>query len=246
MPFDAPDQLDLSRTIQETWIERVHYYETVESTNTTALEWARENEPGGVELFIAERQSGGRGRGSNVWWSAPGALTFSLLTVPFDLPPEQLPRVSLTVGLAICKTVERFAERFGVALKWPNDVYLAERKVAGILIELAASMPKRLVIGIGLNVNNLARDAPCELRSTAISLRDTLPEAGLFDRTEVLIECLRQVEGQLERLLSGDQSLPGDWQDYSLLNGQQVRVVTPGHEIAGLCESIADDGALIV
>ncbi len=246
MAPDETEPLDLARTMQETWIDRVHFFKEIESTNTTALRQVRENDPAGVELFVADRQTGGRGRGSNAWWSGPGSLTFSLLTAPLDLPTDQLPRVSLTVGLALCLAVERFAEPAGVALKWPNDVYLAERKVGGILIELASGLAHRPVIGVGLNVNNLLTGAPKELRSTAICLRETCTGSPLLDRTEVLIECLTQIERQLARLQSGDRSLPDDWRTYSLLTGQQVRVQRPGHSTSGLCESIADDGSLLV
>ena len=262
---NQPEPIDLSRVMQETFVEKIHFFETLDSTNTTALARAEELATtetlnvgtNGVELFLAEQQTAGRGRGTNVWWSDEGALTFSLLTRPIDLPAEQLPRVSLAVGLAVCLVAERFAEQAGVAIKWPNDIFLAERKVAGILIELAKSEPKRLVIGVGLNVNNRmnplnnrmnprAEETPPEIRTTAISLRDALPDGELLDRTEVLIEAISQVEKQLSRLIAGDRSLSVEWSNYSFLTGREVRVVTPNSEITGLCESIADDGALRV
>lgn len=238
--------IDLARVAQETWLDRIHFFDQIDSTNNAALAHAAQDNQSHTELFLAERQTGGRGRGSNQWWSSPGALTWSVLTKPIETPVSHLPQVSLTMGLAICQVVEQFVAG-DVTLKWPNDVYLNGRKAAGILIELPAANPKRLVIGVGLNVNNPIREAPAELQTTAISLVDAGGHhRDFFDRTAVLIECMQQVERHLSRFADADPSLPDAWRQRSLLTGRQICLAKPRHEVRGVCEGVADDGALVV
>jgi BirA family biotin operon repressor/biotin-[acetyl-CoA-carboxylase] ligase len=240
------DQLDLARVTQDTWIERVHFYNETDSTNTRALEHAANATEGLTELFVAERQTAGRGRGNNRWWSDQGSLTWSVLTRAISAPPAHLPQVSLTIGLAICEAVEQFA-RGDVALKWPNDVYLDGKKLAGILIELAGSDRRRLVIGVGLNVNNSVHNAPLEVRDRATSLIDNQPAPGtMIDRTAVLIACLSEIERHLSRFENEDAQLRDDWRSRSLLTGRAVTLATPKQEIRGVCEGLADDGALLL
>lgn len=246
MPDPDCDPLDLALVTQETGIERVHYFDQTDSTNTQALAHAAGSSEPLNELFVAQQQTGGRGRGQNRWWSDGGSLTWSVLTRPLTVPPAHLPQVSLTMGLAICEAVEQFVEG-DVSLKWPNDVFLNHRKAAGILIELPASTPPRLVVGVGLNVNNSTRNAPAELRESAIAMCDALPTSGLqLDRTAVLVACLSQMEEQLARFENGDPSLASDWRSRSLLTGRQIRVETPRQMIEGRCEGLADDGALCI
>lgn len=245
MSRDDSEKFDLARISQETWIERVHFYDQIDSTNNAALAHAATADSSVPELFLAEQQTGGRGRGNNRWWSDRGALTWSVLTGTLDVPPQTLPKVSLTMGLAIAEAVEQFAPG-DVTLKWPNDVFLDGRKVAGILIELAARPERRLVIGVGLNVNNRVRNAPAEIRHSATSLADASQSSSLIDRTAVLLACLAQVERHLQRFLAADPKLPDEWRARSLLTGRQVELATPRATIQGLCHGIADDGGLVI
>lgn len=150
------------------------------------------------------------------------------------------------MGLAICEAVEQHA-RADITLKWPNDVYLNGRKVAGILIELAGGPQARLAIGVGLNVNNSVRTAPVELQSSAASMIDTLSDpVAPFDRTIILVECLQRIEKNLHRFVADDPNLPRLWRERSLLTGRHVQIDSPRTSISGICEGIADDGALLI
>ena len=242
--MDEP--LDLARVTQDAWIERVHFYNETDSTNTRGLEHAATASEVLTELFVAERQTAGRGRGNNRWWSDNGSLTWSVLTRTNSAPPASLPQASLTIGLAICVAVEQFT-RGDVSLKWPNDVYLDGKKLAGILIELAGSDRRRLVIGVGLNVNNSVQNAPPEVRARATSLVDNQPVPGtMLDRTAVLVACLREIESHLSRFENEDPLLREEWRSKSLLTGRTVTLATPKREITGVCEGLADDGALLL
>ncbi|MEM6330126.1 MAG: biotin--[acetyl-CoA-carboxylase] ligase [Planctomycetota bacterium] len=263
--MDAATEFDLPRCRQLAPVDRVTFLPTVDSTNTAAIARAAcdaaAGGPLGSELFLAGRQTAGRGRGGNAWWSAPGALAFSLLSAPVELSPQRLPLISLAVGAGLCVAVERLlpggqsprdaagsAPRPAPRLKWPNDVYLAGKKVAGVLIEAPPQRPTRLVIGVGMNVNNRVADAPPDVRRRAVSLREAAAGSGPLDLTAALIACACAIDDAVRRLQAGDARLAGEWQERSLLTGMRVRVERPGAEgpVEGVAESIAPDGALLV
>ncbi len=131
---------------------RVVYEEEVDSTNTRLKTLAEAGAPEGT-LCIAERQTRGRGRRGRSWFSLPGkSLAFSLLLRP-GLPLEVCPSLALLAGIALSKALEDLG--FSPGLKWPNDVLLGERKVAGILLETATDLDEVpwMVLGVGVNVN---------------------------------------------------------------------------------------------
>jgi len=240
----ASTTLDLHRVLEQTWIDQIHFLEEVDSTNEVALQQARSTDTNLSELFITENQRRGRGRGDNRWWSAAGALTFSVLLPELPLNQERIPQVSLTVGVALCRALGPYVPEAELKIKWPNDVFLQQRKVSGVLIELPARRPPRLVIGVGVNVNNTIAQAPAAVRRSGTSLIDATGRQ--VDRTAVLIDCLTQMARTMQMLLTDDPELPGEWRHYSLLTGQWLRLDVPHGEITGTCQSIADDGSLVV
>lgn len=242
---------DAERIAEETFVKRVEVHDELPSTNDRAIELALGDAPFPA-LVIAERQSAGRGRGNNRWWSRAGALTFSLVLDADEmrLPPALWPRLSLTAGLSVCQALEDLLRDHEVApgdhlgLKWPNDVHLQGRKVCGILVEVPPRPGRRLVVGIGVNVNNELSQAPPELRASAVSLGEW---AGLrFQQLDVLLKILTQFERDLNDLRSGDESLSRRWQTRCVLRGHTVTLNTGGHEPVGTCEGIDDSGALIL
>ena len=209
-------------------------------------------------LIYAESQTAGRGRGANLWWSRAGSLTFSVIVDAwkFCLAPEEMIKLPLLTGMAVLRTgqsvVNDSAEcENDFALKWPNDVYLSGRKLAGILIEVPSvnraseheSSARHVVIGVGLNVNNSWVDAPEDLRSKGISLFDHVDL--IFDRLKILNIFL----GHLETLicsLSKGESILDDWSEHCLLTGKHVTLLVGKEEISGLCQGLAPNGALLL
>lgn len=239
-------EFDRGRIVRETFVERVHFFETIESTNDAALEHCRKHAFSEPMLFLAAQQTAGRGRGTNRWWSMAGALTFSVVIRPTDwgLSQESWPKASLTTGLAICRALDPLLPDGAASLKWPNDIHLDGRKVSGVLVEVPSPMAGTLVIGIGLNVNNSFDEAPDELRDIATSLIDVSgEETGL---TDVLIQLLVELEHQWSRLAAGDAALVRDWQRRCALKGKSVEVGTGGRPIRGVCHGIDGEGALLV
>lgn len=247
MSDQASQSIDLSRISAETPVERVHWFDKVNSTNDAATGHTgpASTEP---ELFITDRQLAGRGRSGADWWGGPGSLTFSLLTHKPNLPVEKSPLVSLAVGLAICRAVEHYLPASPVRVKWPNDVFVDGLKVCGILIEAPGEAPEQLVIGVGLNVNNQVAEAPSELQKTATSLLDALSRSAdqPLDRTEVLITCLNQILLTIEQLTDAPHSILQQLRSRCLVSGRRVRVETQGRAIAGICGGIGADGSLRV
>src|SRR5690606_22571216 len=241
---------DFDRIVAETWVERVEYRNQVDSTSTWAMNDARGGAVGPC-LYLTDRQTAGRGRGGAAWWSGEGGLTFALLTGELPIAGAQIPRLSLGVGVALCESLEPIAGQ-PVQLKWPNDIMVRGRKLAGLLIEVPGGGRPRLVIGIGSNVANRLEEAPEELRSKAISLAELAdrpnPEGqGAADRLSVLIRVVKAVGEVLDQLGESGSDLADRWRQYSFLDGRQVEIELPGgHRIEGLAQSIDDEGALLV
>jgi BirA family transcriptional regulator, biotin operon repressor / biotin---[acetyl-CoA-carboxylase] ligase len=238
---------DIDRIVAETFIGHVEYYPELASTNCRALQLANEL-PGRREctLVLADEQTAGRGRGTNRWWSGPGALTFSVLLEPqaIHLPANRWPQVSLAAGLAVCDAIEGLVDDVTTCLKWPNDVYLCGRKICGILVEAANGQLGCLVLGIGVNVNNSVENAPEELRTKALSLSDVAErEISCID---MLVGILQQLSSHLEQLASGDGTLRERWRKRCSLTGRTVHIQLGTRRLVGICRGIDDDGALVL
>lgn len=149
----------------------VHLFARVRSTNDSARGLADGGAPHGT-LCLAEEQTAGRGRGGRAWASPPGVgVWMSMVARPASLPaPGLLP---LLVGLAAAEAVDAFVRPAVTQVKWPNDLQLAGRKIAGILCEGSwdGARPGSVVVGIGINVLHAPDDFPEEVRETATSLR---------------------------------------------------------------------------
>jgi BirA family biotin operon repressor/biotin-[acetyl-CoA-carboxylase] ligase len=149
---------------------RILHYETVGSTNQLARQFAEQGEPEGL-LIVADQQVAGKGRSGKDWFSVPGeSLTFSLLLRPIKKNPEQCPQLALILGLTLAQTMENMG--FKPQLKWPNDVYLHGKKIAGILLENAfrSNQIQWIIAGIGVNLNVTKNHFSQELRNQATSL----------------------------------------------------------------------------
>lgn len=241
----APQSIiDPLRVERETFVAEADVHAELGSTNDHALRLA----PTAARLprlIVASRQTAGRGRGANRWWAEAGALTFSLLLDVPRLPLERWPQVSLAVGGAVCGAIATMVPAADVRLKWPNDVYVDGRKAGGILLEVPpAPAAGRIVIGIGLNVNNSLSGAPPEVRARAVSLRNI--RGTPLDLTDVLIAVLRGIERDLALLGDSDPALPARWRRLCLLSGRSVAIYNGGRAVAGTCLGIDDDGALLL
>lgn len=234
------------RTIRETFVRTFESHEEIDSTNTRALELSERSDVEHPCLIIADRQTAGRGRGANRWWSSSGALTFSLLMKPDTdrLPLARWPELSLTVGSAVCAVVSSLIPDGDVRLKWPNDVFLNERKVCGILVEVPPASNASMVVGIGLNVNNSTEDAPEELRQKAVAMCDVSGRNLATD--DVLVALMRELENQSSWLSEDVDRVRELWRKHDMLLGRTLTIGDERHTVTGTATGIDDDGALLL
>jgi len=250
MAADAPIPPDVTTAIlrlcDETFLATVDWFAEIDSTNSQALALLREQPETVNHAVWAAQQMAGRGRGQNRWWSEAGALTVSLIVDPrqFGLTRAQWPQLSLTTGLAVCRAMGEFAADGVTSLKWPNDVYFNGRKLGGILIESPGGPLDRLVIGIGLNVQNSLKQAPAEIRSQAASLCDDT--ASPAQPVDVLIAVLDAWKEAARQLAETPERVHQAWNDFSLLNDRMVAITTTHADVMGRCVGIDANGALRV
>lgn len=237
---------DLERIRVETPVEQVEFHRDLASTNDLALELAGREGFRFPLLVLAESQTAGRGRRTNRWWSAGGALTFSLLleTGATQLPPSRWPQASLTAGLAVCEALEELLADVEIHLKWPNDVYLQRRKVSGILVEAPRLQPGKLVLGIGINVNNSLAGAPDDVSNMATTLCDVAGHR--FPLVDVLVRVLDKLARRLDWIGSRDRELRDRWRQRCLLTNRRVQIDTISGRLVGVCQGIDDEGALLL
>lgn len=238
--------IDTEHLLTSTFLRRAEWLDETGSTNDLALQWAGDSAVVTPCLIGATRQQAGRGRGANRWYGSEGTLMFSVL---FDMTAlgiaQQLwPQFSLVTGLSVAETLEVFLPQSAVGLKWPNDVWLAGRKVCGILIEQPDRMPGRLVAGLGWNVNTAFASAPDDIRAIATSMRDT--SGSTFDEGDVLRCFLQRWETNLTTLAAGSFDLAARWTRFCVLRDRRIRVSATELECTGDCLGIASDGALLV
>jgi BirA family transcriptional regulator, biotin operon repressor / biotin---[acetyl-CoA-carboxylase] ligase len=217
------------------------------STNAVLVARAATDDRSGLVL-LAEHQTAGRGRLDRAWVAPPrSGLTLSVLVRPYDVPVQRWPWIALLSGLAVAAALNT-AAGVSATLKWPNDVIIGERKVAGILVERVETgpYPPAAVIGIGLNVSMTAAELPVE---TATSL--VLERARTTDRSVLARAILRTLEGLL-----GDWQRSGGDPEGGLLAayagacstiGRNVSVALPGGaEVAGRAVGVDASGRLAV
>ena len=223
----------------------IRVFQETTSTNDVAEKLARDGVREGVVVF-AESQTRGRGRLGRKWVSPRGkGLWFSVLLRP-ALRPQAATRLTIMSATALVRSLESCT---GLApeIKWPNDILVGGRKVAGILTELHAELDsvRYLILGIGVDVNAGANDFPAELRSLATSLKAETGEA--VDRGDLAAAMLRDLDRDYDRVChSRFEEVADEWEQHCRTIGRQVVIQVGDRRIQGRAESLDEDGALLV
>lgn len=222
----------------------LHHYETLESTNARAYELAQEGGSHG-EVIVTEHQTQGKGRRGRSWVSPAGkSLTLSVILRP-EIAPSRAPEITLVAAVALAETLRDSGVE--ATIKWPNDVQIAGKKVAGILTELSADVERVhfVILGVGVNLNVQPSDFPPEIAeiATSVSLNRTSPvHRALF--TAALLAKLEQWLDTWDQ--EGFAPVRMAWKDLASTLGQEVLVRADNRELRGIAEDIDASGALLL
>jgi BirA family biotin operon repressor/biotin-[acetyl-CoA-carboxylase] ligase len=244
---EAPDRLlprEIARHVEPGARFEVVHRDEVDSTNTVAASLARSGAPEGTAV-VAEMQTAGRGRLGRSWCSPRGKNLYLSLVLRPPLAPTAVPQLTLIAAVSVVRAVIEIASATP-AIKWPNDVQLNGRKLAGILTELEAEAERVrfIVLGIGVNLNVTPEDLPEELRATATSLR--IASGQPVDRCRFTGRLLSHWARDYAAFLrSGFAALRPDYERYHGLDGRAVRV-SGATSVSGIVRGVSDDGALLV
>lgn len=231
--------------------KEIIFFDSVDSTNDTAMEiGAKREEPEGI-VVIADSQKSGKGRLGRSWISPPGGnLYFTILLRP-NFPPREAPLLTLMAAVAVVSAIR---EHTGLkaAIKWPNDLLLNGKKTGGILMEMRADANRinLIALGIGVNVNLFPEMLPEGVRDITTTLKQETGRS--IDRVKLFKVMLSRLEHWYKILLNGDKrALINEWLSLDSTIGREVRVERSGLSeedkiISGIAEGISDDGRLLI
>jgi len=217
--------------------DAVHYFAEASSTMEIAKEMARAG-AAHFTVVIAGRQQSGRGRLNRVWLSDEGGLYFTVVLRP-RIPTALAPRINFLASLVLAETLRRL---YGIdaGVKWPNDILVKGKKIAGMLSEMEAEADTITFanVGIGVNVNN----DPSDREPRAISLKKMFGRE--FPRKELLVRFLDEFETRLESTAL-DAVIP-QWKRLCVTLGRPVRIVTTRETVSGVAVDLDESGALLL
>ncbi len=221
------------------------YYDEIESTNVEAKELARAGAPEGT-VVIAECQRAGRGRLGRRWTSPAGkGLLFSVILRP-TLPMSRAHMLTIVSAVAAARGIESQTDA-SVRIKWPNDLFIGDRKTGGILLEVAGEQDvvEWVIVGIGINVNTEYAELPVALRRTATSLK--MATGDPVDRSELLARVLLSLEtAYTEARQHGFDRALSEFRQRDYLLKRSVTVQTREGSVIGEATGIDNQGALLV
>lgn len=224
---------------------KIHVFDQLESTNSEAYRIAREGGEEG-EVVVADRQLRGRGRLGRPWHSPPGVNLYVSMILRPSIGVRNAPFLTIMAAVATAKALK------GVSglqpyIKWPNDLLVHDRKVAGLLSEMKdrAGQVDFVILGVGINVNMTPDMIPEEMRSIATSLREELGYE--ISRVDLLHALFRSVEEEYGAFLTGKtEGILHQWETFSQMVGTVVEVRSFGEVLRGRVKGIDFDGSLLL
>lgn len=223
---------------------QIHYVQETHSTQDIATQLIREGAEEGL-LVLAETQTSGRGRLGRPWFSPPGTGIYMSLVVQPKVPHRYVPQLTIVAATALCRVLRRHT-KLDICLKWPNDIYVSDRKICGILIEsVSEAGPARFILGTGLSVNIRQDEYPDWLQDKATSL---LAASGRpWEREVILAYYLIELEKLITLYVEeGFSVFRTIWDAYAWQPGYPIEITTPQGKIIGSQYAIDEQGALVV
>lgn len=236
----------LSENLQSA-IKTFDIHLTIDSTNSEAMRYVRGGNQGKA-LFVAEKQESGRGRRGRNWVSPMARNIYMTLVWPFDGNIEALQGLSLVTALSLIHALQASSLNGmdSLKVKWPNDVWLNNKKLAGILLELYSGNDgsHQVIIGIGINVN-MPQHSLASINQPATDLAS---HGNLtVDRNVILANLIRQLDGDIELFMQhGFTNFRAQWQLFDLFHNKDVEVLTGTTSTLGKVKGVDLSGALIL
>jgi len=226
--------------------KKVYYFDTIDTTQNFAIKIASNSDENGT-IIISKKQTGGRGRMKRKWKSPAGGIWMSIIIHPkFDISHTTL--VPVATSLALCIAIEKIL-KIKPELKWPNDVTLKGKKVAGILVDtsIVSNEIENMVLGIGINF----KIKPNEIANTMKKTPNFYGVSTLTKKNEKALPLIQQFLYELENILQLITSnyikkITSEWTKRSSTIGRNVSIVTNDGKLNGKAIKIDSDGALII
>jgi BirA family transcriptional regulator, biotin operon repressor / biotin---[acetyl-CoA-carboxylase] ligase len=243
---DLLTPLEVGSNLKTKWMGRkIHYFHSLDSTNTKAYQLAMDG-AGEGEVIIAESQEKGKGRMGRQWFSPPFVNLYLSIILRPKILPHQASLMTLMAAIATTDAIQKYSG-LAPSIKWPNDILLQDRKVAGLLNEILSETDRIhfMILGIGVNLNMDKKTFPKEIRARATSLK--IETGQTVSRKAFLQTLLQELEDWYTVFLKkGSFSVLNAWRDRTQIKGRQIKVVFPGETLKGVAVDIDSDGALIL
>lgn len=219
--------------------KEVYYKEIINSTQDFIRQLGLKGAPEGAVVF-AEVQKEGRGRLQRQWVSSRGGIYFSLLLKPSFLSIQEVSKITLLIALGCLRGIKK-ATGVECSVKWPNDIFLGEKKLGGILCEMNAEIDRInfITIGVGINVNT--RDLPSQATSLFLNLKKKVAQVEIAKR---ILEEIENYYNQVKRF--GFSNLLKEWERFCFLWGKRVKVKVFNEVIEGKAVGIDKNGYLLL
>lgn len=246
--IESPDILtkeELSSMIDTEWAgQTIYYFDQIDSTNIRAKQLGEEGVPHGT-LIVAGQQNAGRGRRGRTWESPPGVSIYMSIVLRPEMAPVKAPMLTLVMALSAADSLKE-CTGLDVQIKWPNDIVLNGKKLAGILTEMSTEMDyiNHVVIGVGINVNT--GQLPEELEEKATSLR--LETGRIIRRSEIIASIMKEFERNYQLFIEtqGLRQMQEKYNSLLINREKEVRILGVKEEYAAYALGINEKGELLV
>lgn len=235
--------MEFSKNYHGPFIKKIHVFDDLSSTNSTARSLALQGSEEGT-VVIAQTQSKGRGRFDRVWQSPKGGVYLSFLLRP-KAPVEKTSLLAFVAALAVTQTVRSYS--VPACIKWPNDVIVDGKKIAGILLEAETSgtTTSYVIVGIGLNLNTNLAQLSLDVRQRSTSLRKE--HGSSIEYYEFLNTLFLQFDRYYQLFSAGKfEQITEEWKQHSDTLGKTVYLETTGDIIQGTAVDVDQSGFLLV
>jgi BirA family biotin operon repressor/biotin-[acetyl-CoA-carboxylase] ligase len=247
--IQSPDLLtpsEIKPLLKTKWVgKKIHHFHSLDSTNSKAYQLALNGAEEG-EVVIAESQEKGRGRLGRQWFSPPFLNLYLSVILRPKIPPHQASLITLMAAVATADAIQKFSGLLPL-IKWPNDILLRDRKVAGLLNEIHSEMDRIhfVILGMGVNLNMDEQMFQKEIRTVATSLKNEMGET--ISRKAFLQFLLLELERWYTIFLrEGSAVILKAWRDRAHIQGRWVKVTSFKESVVGIAMDVDSDGALIL